>query len=100
MDYNIDVSFVREQGEILDSQSVDISEGGMCIASSHSIKIGTETELLLSLPKRFGTIRTKAKVMWARKIEETNEYRLGLEFFEISDEDKRALREFLESGGK
>ena len=100
IDYKIDVSFVREQGEILDSQSVDLSEGGMCIASSHSIKIGTETELLISLPKRFGTIRAKAKVMWARKIEETNEYRLGLEFFEISDGDKRVLREFLESGGK
>lgn len=98
--HKIDVRFMQETGKDEGMQSVDVSEGGICISCNHYVKIGTASELVFTLPKDLGTIRVKAKVKWVKKIEETNEYRVGLQFFGMSNKAKKALNKFLESGEK
>jgi PAS domain S-box-containing protein len=95
--YRTNIKFTKAKGE--SAQSVDISEKGICIASVRPVKMGTKHNLVLELPMRFGPVAARAQTIWVKKVEETNEYRVGLHFIEMSNEDKKKLRKFLESGG-
>ena len=99
-DYKIDVGFIKEKGEIAASQSINISEKGICVSSDHYSKKGTENELILELPKRFGTIKVKVETKWITRVGRAGEYRIGLEFIKMKEQDKKALRNFLKSGAR
>ncbi|MEA3560739.1 MAG: ATP-binding protein, partial [Candidatus Omnitrophota bacterium] len=71
MDYKIDVGFIEGNKKTVATQSVNISELGICISSSHYNKKGTKNELILEFPKRFGVIKVKAETKWIKKIERT-----------------------------
>lgn len=99
MAYNIDVGLAKAKGKLASTQTVNISESGICISSDRYIRIGKESSLVIALPEQFGTIKAKARTKWVKKIEETNEYRLGLQLFGMSNKDKKALKKFLQSIG-
>ena len=99
MAFQIDVRFIEPEGKVAGMQSVDISEAGLCISSRHYVEVGTESDLVLELPKQFGSIKVRTKTKWIKKMGETKEYRLGLQFVEMSKEDRKKLKKFLETGG-
>lgn len=78
-------------------QTVDISEGGVCIFLDRSIKRDQESEFVFELPKE-KTIKVRGRMAWIRKDKETNKYRAGFEFLNIKDKDRLAIRKFIETG--
>lgn len=58
--------------------SVDVSEGGMALASSVPLQVGERVSLKLTLPGTEGTTKISSEVCWA-----DNAGRVGLEFVQV-----------------
>lgn len=95
--YMMNVKTTKGKGE--NFQTVDISEGGICIFTKHRINKGEENEFVLELPKGMGTVKVKAKVIWVKRDPDVNEYRAGFEFFGMSLKDRELIKKFVETGG-
>lgn len=57
----------RSTGSFLVSYSVDISQGGLFIETTHPREVGTELELWLAIPGAQHDVRLKGTVMWIRR---------------------------------
>ncbi len=83
-------------GTVCMGSSVDISQGGLYVASSQPVKRGDLLRLSFSLPGTAGgTIRAKGRVAWVNSpnILRKPAYPLGfgIEFTLISEDDRRAI---------
>ena len=76
-------------------QTIDISEGGVCISSERAIKKGMKSEFVLEFPKSRGTVKAKAKAVWVEKNDRTKEYRVGFQFSEINTKDRETIKGFI-----
>jgi hypothetical protein len=81
---------------------VDASEGGFLIESTRDLPVGMEISITVLYPKGFTLVDFKvvAKIVWkkphSKKDFKGNQYwagyQYGLEFVQISDEDRRKLK--------
>ncbi|MFC1704473.1 PilZ domain-containing protein [Candidatus Omnitrophota bacterium] len=78
-------------------QSRNISAGGICIIAYEEIPIGTTLALTIYFPNEAFPIMCKGKVAWAKPFkladEEKERYDIGvgIEFFEINEEDRKKI---------
>jgi len=75
----------------------NLSHGGIFVAT-HVVKpIGTSVALVLRLPARKAPLQLAGRVRWLREFSEELETPpgMGIEFEGISEEDSRAIGEFL-----
>ncbi len=80
---------------------VDVSEGGLLIESPRDIPVGTELNITVLFPKGFELVNLKVVAKIVRKEPYRKEdwkgkqywegYRYGLEFIQISEEDRWKL---------
>ena len=81
------------------SKLVNLSVGGAFIRTRELQPVGTELKLRFQLPDQSKAIETKASVMWvytqAGK-REPNSSGIGVQFLEISDEDRSRIADFIE----
>jgi PAS domain S-box-containing protein len=83
------------------AESVDISEGGICITTGVLLKTDSQLKLRFNFPQQKGReISSRAWVAWIRKIDEPHgvsavRYKVGLEFIKLDDSYKRAIRKQL-----
>lgn len=78
----------------LDSR--DLSNGGAFIASDILFEIGEELDLELTLPESQTRVRARGRVVWVNRRDEGDEVPgMGVQFIDLSDEDKAALAEFI-----
>ena len=72
--------------------SVDVSPGGMRVYSDEELIVGDSVELELLLAEDT-TARCWARIAWVEKLDASDGARfdVGLEFTDISDEDRRLL---------
>ena len=96
----IDARAVKEEKELMELETVDVSEGGVCIFTDSPVKKGSMHEFIFDLPRGLGTIKTKVKAIWAIKEEGRESYRTGFQFTEVSNEDLKKLRSFIYSGSR
>src|SRR5579859_8157777 len=79
----------------------DLSLGGIQVVSGKPFKEGEVLELELNVPKA-GPTRTVAKVIWSR--EEANEgkkeYRTGIQFIPVFEEDLKKVKSYFDEMGK
>jgi len=84
-----------------DDKTKNISEGGICLnLGPHKVQPGDVLQLEFMLPDRQALISCKGRVIWAEDFDIIGsdckkEYEAGIEFFDISDNDKKAIREFV-----
>lgn len=76
------------------AQARNISEGGICIETSHKISESTLLFLIISLMEK-GIIQVIGKVVWSHKIE-NNRFVTGLEFFCLSDYNKNKIKDYVD----
>jgi len=76
--------------------TLDVSGGGACLSSSHSVPVGQHLDLSLLLPTRpeirlelLGVVRS------VEPDEESGEYRLGVEFMALSEIDRDRLVRYI-----
>jgi CheY-like chemotaxis protein/Tfp pilus assembly protein PilZ len=77
--------------------TVNLSIGGLCLYSDVLYPIGSELFCSLSLPGREKPIEVVGTVAWFQKVNhEAHGYKMGLEFTDVSAQDRAALRALLE----
>lgn len=80
------------------AESVDISQGGICIKTSTELKNGRYILLTLTLPG--GTfVKAIGKVIWTGKLG-NNSYTGGIYFSEIEGDTRAQIKKYVETGLK
>lgn len=93
--FQINVNFALTAGKTVGVQTIDISEGGLCLNSNHNLGIGSKHTVVFQLPDGRGRIETRAAVRWIEKIAGSGACKVGLHFSEMSSSSKKALKDFL-----
>ncbi len=73
-----------------------VSSGGCMLVYQELVGVGTEVELLISLPGR--VIKALGRVVWENE-RASGEIEVGVEFLRISAEDRRALEATIATRG-
>ncbi len=89
---NIKIFFPKNKTEI--AETIDISEGGVCLATKRLLKTDSKVRIRLELPKQ--PIYALARVAWIKKAErllaETfNTYKVGLDFIDLENKYRKIL---------
>jgi type IV pilus assembly protein PilZ len=78
----------------------DVSEGGMFIRSDLLLEVGETFWVSFILPSTSIGIRTRGKVVWVNRHPDENDPTdvagMGVTFIDLSDEQKEALRDYLQ----
>ena len=91
--FNINLSRVNGSTQVM--QTVDISEGGLCLNSNQDLALGSKHRVVMELPEGAGAVRAIAEVRWVQKTAAAGPYKIGLQFSEISPRSKKILKSFL-----
>ncbi|MBN1405996.1 MAG: PilZ domain-containing protein [Candidatus Omnitrophica bacterium] len=73
----------------------DISEGGTRFTSSEFLSIFTRLLLEVSVPSFSRPIKAISKVAWIQKQPRGNQYDVGLQFLDMTEEDRKQLGSFI-----
>jgi len=83
----------------LANRVMNISHGGLFMASETSLPIDTEVSLTFTLPDTAITIRAKGRVIWSYDIPKRAAHIVrgaGIKFMDMSLEDRHRLQEWLD----
>ncbi|KPK42760.1 MAG: hypothetical protein AMJ78_01200 [Omnitrophica WOR_2 bacterium SM23_29] len=93
---------VKKKGTplIFQTHTENISIGGVCVILERGLFRGTAVEVEIFLPDDFPPIRCDGRVVWALKREghaerKPSQYDTGIEFTEISDENKGRIEHII-----
>ncbi|MDP3921641.1 MAG: ATP-binding protein [Candidatus Omnitrophota bacterium] len=93
--FEMNISLASEPGQAVDSQTVDISAGGMRICCGNELPVGSVHEVLFSLPKDHGVVQAKGVVVWSQKGNEDAGYICGVKFVGMSAAHQEKLNGFI-----
>jgi len=88
-------------GEEVEAVALDLSEGGMAISTNYNIRAGAILSMKIMIYRQdkeenfkvYKTIKAQGKVC-SNVLEDTNKYRVGINFTEIDEEWKKELIDF------
>jgi len=92
---NIKLFLPAEKVEL--SESVDVSEGGICLVIRHLLKTDSQLRVSFAFPENKEFIITaKVRVAWIRKFEilfgeDADKYKVGLEFVDLENKYKKVI---------
>lgn len=94
---NIDICISKDRKDT--SQTLDVSEGGICFVAEKPLETDKLVSILFRLPKTKEPLNIKARVAWKKNIEEEpgNKYKIGLEFIDLESKDKVKISKFIKS---
>lgn len=100
--YRVDIEILLPGNQIESFQTIDISEGGVCLVTERKLETDAQIQIRLKLLKRKESLCVRACVAWIKAIEElpkgsANKYRLGLEFINLKNRDKKIISKFIKS---
>jgi len=85
------------RGSLFDnSQTMDISQGGVGLLSPKFIPVKTNMIMEIALNPRQEPVLCVGKVCWVQKSNYSDNYRVGMNFVDISDESKNRLAGYLD----
>jgi len=93
--------FLLISGEEVEAMALDLSLGGIAISTNYNIHVATVLSMKIMIYKQdkennfkfYKTINAQGKVC-SNILEDTNRYRIGINFTEIDAEEKEELLEF------
>ena len=87
----------QDRESFIDAYTENVSEGGLFITTENPLEHGERFLLKLELPDVSEPMQIKCEVAWTRKQGEDAEHPLGMgvKFVEITEEDKQALKKYL-----
>lgn len=77
------------------SQTIDISRGGVGVISPKFIPLGTNLVMEIALAPKAEPLLAVGSVKWVQKLGTAERYRLGLGFTDISADSQSRLTEYL-----
>ncbi len=91
-----EVPVVCEGGGLhLVEHATNLGAGGMFVHSEHPPQTGTVLDLSFTIPSIPGEFRVKGRVVWTRDPEEGGEAGMGIEFLDLTQEDRLHLAVFV-----
>ena len=81
---------------VIQTLTKDVSAGGIRCLSPVPLPATEELDVELSLAKGDTPIATKAKAVWSRALQQSEQFDLGLAFQEMSPETLRRLSSYLD----
>lgn len=96
----IDVEFtVRDADDVhggeIQFNGADVSEGGAFLRSQLLFEVGDRLDVSFTLPNDRNPIHVRARIAWVAQSETPGESGLGLEFFDLSAEEKQRVHTFI-----
>ena len=88
----LDVKLAPEE-KIFSALTKDISPGGVRVMTNVALPVDSPVKLEIALRRRRRLIKATGKVRWSRSIYGEELFEMGVEFTEISLEDKMILLE-------
>jgi c-di-GMP-binding flagellar brake protein YcgR len=88
----LDIQLPPEQ-KIFSALTKDISPGGARVMTNVALPVDSPVKVEIALPRRRKLIKATGKVRWSRSIYGEELFEMGVEFTEISLEDKMILLE-------
>jgi uncharacterized protein (TIGR02266 family) len=76
-------------------KTANISSGGLFVCTDHSATIGDKMHLRIILGDRDAYFEVKSKVVWVCPSGNGHPQGLGLEFFEVTDDQKEIIEKIL-----
>jgi len=70
----------------------DVSEGGIRFIGNEFITLSNRLVLTIVLPAPYRSIKAISKVAWIRKVPMGEQYEIANQFLNLSEEDKKLLR--------
>ena len=101
--YSVNVEVLLPGDKKERSQTVDISEGGICFISTNRFNMNAKISIRIRLPEHKKPIYTEARIAWVRNIgnispkAEKRRYKVGLEFTSLKKRDRGALSKLVKS---
>lgn len=101
--YRIDIAVLLPENKVESCRTLDISEGGVCFENGCRLKTDAQIQIKLKFPKEKEPVYIRARVAWIKTIEGVsenginNKYRLGLEFINLKNRDKKIISKFIKS---
>jgi c-di-GMP-binding flagellar brake protein YcgR len=86
----------RSLADIENLLSEDLSEGGIRLSSPRFFPVQERMLLELDAPEEPGSIRALGRVVWVEQSSYTDQFRLGVEFADLSERDRSRLRGLVE----
>lgn len=82
---------------VVNAISRDVSNGGVRLMVNEFISVFTRLVLDIALPSAPKPVRVVSKVAWIRKRPYGEQYEVGAQFMDMSEEDKKGIFDFVES---
>jgi len=98
--YGININLQLPKNKAEQVQTVNISEGGICLISKKLLETDSRVGITMALPKSGKTLGLEGRVAWIKKMrrmpkEKSDKYQIGLEIIKSKDRDRRLLHHFL-----
>jgi c-di-GMP-binding flagellar brake protein YcgR len=77
------------------SLTKDISEGGVRFTSNGFLSIFTRLMLEISVPSFSRPLKAISKVAWIQKVPRSSQYNVGLQFMDMTEDDRKHLASFI-----
>lgn len=74
----------------------DISTGGVRLLVNEFISVFTRLALEIAMPSMPRPVRVISKIAWIRKRPYGEQYEIGAQFMDMSEEDKKGVFDFIE----
>jgi PAS domain S-box-containing protein len=102
IEYRTEIEIFRSDQESELTQSIDISEGGICFGTDFRLETDRIVRVRFKLAPSAQILDVKGRIAWlkemAEDIKETNKkYKVGLEFARLAKKEKIAIRRFINS---
>ncbi|MFH1360806.1 MAG: PilZ domain-containing protein [Candidatus Omnitrophota bacterium] len=100
LNINVDIKYaVLPSSDNHSGSSRNISAGGICIITHEELLPGDRLKLDISLPDDPSMIQTIGQVVWTKTFsiagEGKNRYDVGVEFIDISDEERGKIKKYV-----
>jgi c-di-GMP-binding flagellar brake protein YcgR len=99
LDVSIDVRYDISTHQVwVESESKNISAGGICLLTREAIKPGTYIKLKFKMPDTEQYVQVTGEIMWNQKYIINNEeyYDNGIKFVAINDSDRELIGKYIE----
>ena len=98
--YEIPISYSLQEGELPitgKSKTINISTNGLMFPLDRAVTLHSVLDIELSFQSQSEAFQVKAigDVRWAKRVEDDHIYHLGSQFFQICDEDRARIADYI-----
>lgn len=86
----------QESDATVNAIARDISVGGVRLLVNEFVSVFTRLVLEIAMPSTPKPVRAVSKITWIRKRPYGEQYEVGAQFMDMSDEDRKDINDFIE----